>query len=200
MRKKIVTFDENGLAAAAAELMGRMVADAYMPDLIVGIATGGLRVAEMLPRPENCPVIGCTVRRATSSGKAQSRVFRGLVRRLPYVITNQLRRIEDTSRERSGRSAPVPSGDFQDALATIDSVVREPEPRRVVIVDDAVDSGGTLSLVQGALQHRLPTSVALRTAVLAVTRPHQSLLVQPDYHLYDMTLCRFPWSHDFHGA
>jgi hypoxanthine phosphoribosyltransferase len=65
---------------------------------------------------------------------------------------------------------------------------------RVLVVDDAVDSGVTLATVLQTLQSVCPPEVEVRTAVITVTI--EDPVVAPDYALYRGVLCRFPWSFD----
>ncbi len=65
---------------------------------------------------------------------------------------------------------------------------------RVVVIDDAVDSGATLHKVMTELQAVYPT-VTFKSAVLTVTSP--APIYRPDYTLFDnQTLIRTPWSID----
>jgi hypoxanthine phosphoribosyltransferase len=71
---------------------------------------------------------------------------------------------------------------------------RRVSPSRVMVVDDAVDSGVTLAAVLRTLRESCPPGTELRTAAITVTRP--SPAVEPDYALWRGVLCRFPWSFD----
>ena len=63
------------------------------------------------------------------------------------------------------------------------------------MVDDAVDSGYTLSHVLEAFKAVLPAGAEVRSAVITVTTDDP--LVMPDFYLYnDKTLVRFPWAMD----
>lgn len=65
---------------------------------------------------------------------------------------------------------------------------------RVIVIDDAVDSGATLHKVMTELQAVYPT-VTFKSAVLTVTSP--APIYRPDYTLFDnQTLIRTPWSID----
>ena len=69
-----------------------------------------------------------------------------------------------------------------------------PPSPRVLVVDDAVDSGVTLDTVFRSLRETAPPDTEVRAAVVTVTldRP----LIEPDFTLYRGVLCRFPWSFD----
>lgn len=65
---------------------------------------------------------------------------------------------------------------------------------KVLIVDDAIDTGATLKLVKDKILEKYPKTI-VRIAVITVTsnRP----LIDADYCIYhNRTLVRFPWSND----
>lgn len=65
---------------------------------------------------------------------------------------------------------------------------------RILIVDDAVDSGATLLRVAETLRSASPEA-QIASAVITVTTRNPA--IKPDYTLYnDRTLIRFPWSAD----
>jgi hypoxanthine phosphoribosyltransferase len=70
-------------------------------------------------------------------------------------------------------------------------------PSRVLVVDDAIDSGATMATVVEQLRDAVGDGGEVRTAVLTITT--RTAVFQPDFTLYRQTLCRFPWSHDFQG-
>ena len=68
---------------------------------------------------------------------------------------------------------------------------------RILIVDDAIDSGRTMKRVVDAIRS-VAADKKLAIAVITVTKPQP--LVRADYKLYDGgVLVRFPWSKDFKG-
>ncbi|MEQ8924216.1 MAG: phosphoribosyltransferase family protein, partial [Fulvivirga sp.] len=64
---------------------------------------------------------------------------------------------------------------------------------RVVIIDDAIDTGRTMQLASEYLL-KINPEVSLKKASLTIT--HRSVLVRPDYFLYERTILQFPWSLD----
>ncbi len=199
--KSVVTFDTQGLGAAMTALWGGVVEARGKPDVIVGIATGGVICAETLRDVAGVPILSCAMRRPGTEMKSRGLVP-GLLPRLPYVVTNSLRRVEDLLLEwRQGavREAKIPAASAQ-LISDIEAVAREVEAKRlshVLVVDDAVDSGTTLACVIAALKAALPGAPRITSAVVTQTRPTAALV--PDVTLYTETLCRFPWSFDFHG-
>lgn len=163
------------------------------PDVIVGIATGGVHVAAaMRDHFESDPAN--VVVRLSRPGTAVKQRLRGdlVLSRLPERAAYLLRWLEVAWRERMLRQRPPATTtmqpelgiEAQDALATA---------RRVLVIDDTVDSGRTLEAAVGAVRSYNP-ACEIRTAALASTwrRPP----ISPDYLLYPRALVRFHWSMD----
>jgi len=65
---------------------------------------------------------------------------------------------------------------------------------RILVTDDAVDSGVTLSTVLRHLRKISSFDADFRSAAITQTLEHP--IVTPDYLMFHGTLCRFPWSFD----
>ncbi|RBY84637.1 hypothetical protein DQ241_17690 [Blastococcus sp. TF02A-30] len=166
----------------------------FEPDLVVGIETGGARVAEAMVDGLGSPqLVGVRVQRPATKLKSRMSLGR-LFSRLPRGVVDLLRWAEVEMREATLRSqgSSVESG-ARALLATSALQDAATGARRVLIVDDTIDSGRTLSVVKRAVELAEPAA-EIRTAVLASTwrRPP----VQPDYCLYGRCLLRMPWSFD----
>lgn len=173
----------------------RRVEAQYAPDLLVGIRTGGLVVAEAMARAAVRPVtvLPLTSRRASTGTKARFGLLRTTATRLPRPVLDRLRVLEHRllTGRRKARVALQPF-DHHEA-ATIGAHIAAVAGSRVLVVDDAVDSGVTLATVLGLL--RETTGAAkIRSAVITVTLDDPR--VEPDFALYRGVLCRFPWSFD----
>ena len=197
--KPVVTLDEPILAEAVLKLWHDVITSTRRPDLVVGIATGGLICARYLQ--EEAVVMEVALRRAGTGAKQRSGVA-SLLRRLPYAITDRLRQVEDFHLERRSRAMPADSRfrltpQLRLDAARIGTVARQREFRSVLVLDDAVDSGTTLGCVVMALREELPEGVNVVSAVLTHTRPDPAF--RADFALYDGVLCRFPWSFDYRG-
>ena len=68
---------------------------------------------------------------------------------------------------------------------------------RILIADDAVDSGVTLATVLRLVDDVCPAGGEIRSA--AITQTLENPTARPDYLLFRGTLCRFPWSFDAAG-
>jgi len=192
---KIETLDACALKQASLRLYDIVVASNYIPTHIVAIATGGVFVAQPIVEQVGADAIyiEVSVQRPSTAGKSKLNIKRFL-KSLPYVVTDQLRRAEalwlSLRSEREKGSGELP----ESCRATLDAIARKPETR-VLVIDDAVDSGRTLASVLGALRPVPEAGGEVRSAVLTVTRKKPQ--VWPDFSLFDRVLCRFPWSYDF---
>jgi hypoxanthine phosphoribosyltransferase len=157
----------------------------FEPDLLVTIATGGDFVgANMF-----CNVTHLSLRcqRSGSTAKRKSSLFSFIVKHLPQRVNNVLRIIESKIlSSRKPRLADIRLTEHQHRVIT--------NAKRILVVDDAVDSGATLIAVLDAI-YKVAGNQTVRSAAITVTT--EKPLVMPDYFIYnDKTLIRFPWSAD----
>lgn len=182
---KVVTLTSDRFTDACARLQAQMVHEGFRPELVVGIATGGVRVAGLIFA--DVPHVDVVCRRPSTEGKRRAASLMRLVCACPLWVRNALRIAEARWLQ---RRAPSPV-DFSATEQTLFAVAMA---RTILVVDDAVDSGRTMRRVLDEL-HRVNAGAAVRTAVLTVTTDNP--LVTPDFKLYDdKTLLRFPWSMD----
>ncbi len=198
--KRVVTISEHDLPSVAQMLLDRMAANGFVPDAVVGIATGGALVVGSLPADSGVTKFTCTFQRPSTVTKQRVRVGRRVLKKMPYRFTNVLRLIEDRVGERSTPTVPLPSPGLEEALDIIGEAARKRGLRRIAVIDDAVDSGATLACVMTALRQRLSAEVTVRSGAITRTRSPAKTIVQPDYVLYENTLCRFHWSYDYQGT
>ncbi len=195
-RSTVISLDQAGFDAACAELFGT-VQQSFQPDLLIAIPTGGLWVAEAMARSVTRavpPILKLTCRRPSTQAKQGSRLFRTLLTRLPRPVLDRLRLLEHWLIARRGPPSterifdPAEHAALQSWFAT-----SGPAPR-ILVVDDAVDSGATLAAVLAELRRIAPETASLRSAAVTITTPQP--LVRPDFALFNRQLCRFPWSMD----
>lgn len=183
---KVITLHPSDLDSACHELAASL--QSFRPAIVVGILTGGgevgRRVASCLTDTSYYEI---SLQRPSTHTKHR---LAWLLRRLPLWIADTLRRYES---RRVARSAPASRhAALPAALAA--ALGSMPAPR-VLIVDDAVDSGMTLKAVIQAVKSAAPDA-DVRSAVLTVTTPHPA--VEPEYALWRReVLLRFPWSLDY---
>ena len=192
----VVSFDHAAFDEACAALMQLVMQDEE-PELLIGIRTGGLYVAESMAKAVgfSLPVLSLTCRRNSTAAKSRLGPVKKLIARLPRFLVDRLRIIEHKMMTKKPSRSRFDNFTFdQSELAILDDWLREAGPNpSIVVVDDAVDTGATLALVLDAVAHRAPGAI-IRSAVITVTtdRPWAT----PRYTLYRRQLCRFPWSLD----
>ena len=196
--RRVLTISEPALRIDAAKLAQR-VEGTFAPQVVVGVATGGAVVAKMMTFSEPTTYVEVRLQRPSSAVKERMAGSRRILRRLPYFISDRLRLLEDM-RLRTSRSN-VSSGRSERCveLREIRQLVEETGATRLLVVDDAVDSGETLDAIISTLERQLPSSIEVRSCAIVVTRDEGERLRSPDFVLYANALCRFPWSYDFHG-
>ncbi|MDE5871435.1 MAG: hypothetical protein K2H22_05815 [Muribaculaceae bacterium] len=118
-----------------------------------------------------------------------------LLKCLPRPILDAMRMAEATifaiGRKLKGNN-PTPDVIIPDGLKSILTSEKRPQ---ILVIDDAIDSGDTLSAIVETLKKMNPNAT-VSTAVMTVTtrRPR----IRADYTLYcNRTLIRFPWSNDY---
>jgi uncharacterized protein len=186
-------------ASACASLMQQVMAE-FRPDLLVGIRTGGYVVAEAMARatPSAIPVLPLTCRRAGTAAKSRFKLLPAVLAALPRPAVDCLRWLEHRLLSRRRRTqARVQHIDHAEAAVIGRHLAQGPASPRVLVVDDAVDSGVTLATVLRLLRETSPADTQFRSAVVTVTLDQP--LAEPDFALYRGVLCRFPWSFDATG-
>lgn len=170
---------------AHSQMLEEIVSRDYVPDLIIGIENGGARVAESMFEGITHKSVRC--RRPSSESKDRATRTMELIRSLPEWLRNFLRMTEAAllSLKRTNRLVPpveLPADLLKGA-------------KKILVVDDAVDSGTTLLAVLTALRYQ-PGEREIKSAVLTVTTNNP--VETADYSIYNnRTLLRFPWSKDY---
>ncbi len=180
-------------------LLAEQVKDSgFVPDCLVGIREGGALVCQLMSGawPE-AAVMELSVSRPGSDAR-KSHAF---LRHIPLCLADFLRRAESRRLALRLRRKAVPTRfspgfeiDQTLGLQTLGQKVCGSHPLRVLLVDDALDSGATLLCARRQIESCLP-SVELKTAVLTVTQSHP--LTEADFSLYQGILLRFPFSSDY---
>lgn len=195
-QRDVVTFDRQAFDEACAALM-QLVAQDGWPDALIGIRTGGVYVAEAMAKSIDfsVPVMSLTCRRPSTKTKSKFGAIKKIVSSLPRPVVDKLRVIEHAMLTKKPQKARPENYSFDlGELAILDDWLREAGPNpSIVVVDDAVDTGTTLSLVLDAVSHRAPGGL-IRSAVITVTTAKP--WATPRYTLFRRQLCRFPWSLD----
>jgi len=184
---KVVTLDNESLSAACVRLEEKSAE--FMPDLVLGIASGGEEVARRMFLSLPHAVVRC--RRPGSEKKDRSPFLFRLIRALPRTVRDWLRIAE--ARWLSARGGRPDSRRVECSAEDRKAIAGA---SRILVVDDAVDSGATLAAVVEMLGADGCNKKEVASAVLTVTTANPA--ARPDYTLYDnRTLLRFPWSKDY---
>ena len=167
------------LPSLAAKLGGQIRHAGFAPDIIVYIETGARLFAHEVAPVLGVPLAPLWVKR---TGHGVKRLLAPAITRLPVSIRDWLRRLEEGSgvHRVTQRRAYMPGT----TLVT---------GKRVLVLDDASDTGRTIKLARELMVERGAASDAVRTAVLAATTPAGRAAV--DFYVLDRN-CRMPWSTD----
>jgi hypoxanthine phosphoribosyltransferase len=191
----VVSFDRERFDAACAELLQR-ASMRGAPDVLIGIPTGGLWVAEAMARSVDgaIPVLPLTCRRPSTAAKRRARRLLAPLAHLPRGLRDWLRIMEHRLLTAKPQPPAQPYVFDESECARLGAwLARSGERPVLLVVDDAVDSGATLLRVIAELRRLAPAGAVIRSAVVAVTTA--TPLIEPDYVLRRQ-LCRFPWSLD----
>lgn len=174
-------MDDTSLRQACRLLEEKVRLSGGKPDAILSIRRGGEYVgAKMF---SGLPHFAVTLRRPGT--RVKSGRLKRVLRLMPRPLLDRLRILESwcLAQFRAARHD--------------DRRVKLPDLSGygcILIVDDAVDSGATLSAVSRAVRTRHPHARLLAAAVTVTT---VSPVAMPDYYIYNnLTLIRFPWSAD----
>lgn len=167
------------LPRICAQLAERIRSDGFAPSIILYVETAGWPITLHMKEHFPVPLHGV---RAERRGKRLKRSAAGLLRFLPRSVKHALRAAElrlNIHELFSGRSASME----QMELAT----------KRILVVDDAVDTGNTIREVVELLIGRGARRENIRIA--AITQTLSMPVARPDFVVYD-SICSFPWSPD----
>lgn len=182
---RVITLDKRAFEDTCRRLQQHVADSGFEPDLVLGIATGGVHVSRHIF--QNIPHSEILCQRPQTSRKLHHTIIMKTIHRMPRFVKDGLRMAESMWL----RNAKVP---IKKAIlsASAEDAIRN--ARRILIVDDAVDTGATLRTVLNAV-HDVNAGSIIRTCAITVTMPKPVL--SADFVLYNnSTLIRFPWSMD----
>lgn len=194
---RVKTLTQEGFHQAAADLLALVRKD-FQPDIYIGIRTGGYDLAKLMV-PEEATLLVTSCRRPGTAKKESMPLLKKVLKKLPYFLSNPLRVLEHIYLTQ--RKPPQPKKNFvpnvEEMAAVTEAVQKLSQPAKILIIDDAVDSGATFAAIAQAVRDAAGIEAEIKLAAITVTTEYP--LVQPDYKLFRHVLCRFPWSFDFHG-
>jgi len=194
---QVVTLSGAGLTTAVGSLADNIRPE-FIPTHFVSIASGGVEIGKSLRARIRPSAVSIKVRAERPSTGLKKRVpfLAYALRFLPYLITDRARLIESRVLQWRNelRRERVANPLSQATVRVLSRIPARPETR-VLVVDDAVDGGGTLAGILKGLDHVGEAGGLVRSAVIVITR--ENPIVWPDYYLMKDTIVRFPWSYDF---
>lgn len=171
----------------------RIVNPHFSPDVIVGIATGGEYVARAIARLSGLPLCIIKRQRVSTTKIKTHAIVAYMVRSMPDSVSGLLRIIEIRLRELlfliSGRALKAENV----VPVSIDSALLKKHDVKVLLLDDAIDSGSTLDDAVRYLKS-LNREVNIYSAALAQT--YRSPVFLADQVLYKNCIVRGPWALD----
>lgn len=185
---RIITIDQRSLEQHCVDLARQVTESGYRPDVIVAIASAGVVITAIMKRSECFDEADYCAVMCNRSFKGLKTKFSWIVRSMPKAITNLLRNAEHAIRLRSATLDGGRKVDFVD-----DAVLLIRTAEKILVIDDAIDSGGTADAVVCALR-RVNPNAETRIGVIAVTTEMPKVF--PTYCIYRSVLVRFPWSAD----
>lgn len=187
--KKVLTLTGADFDLACRRLADSVADSGFYPDVIIGIKTGGdvvgRKVARRFPQARYTAISAS--RGATASRNGGGRILA----HLPYFVTDLLRIAESWVRAMTDTGAGE-----RHIVMEFDPDCREVMNKngcKVLIIDDAIDSGATIRQARGILLGEFPRCTC-KSAVMTVTTSNPVEL--PEFRLFNNKLIRFPWSTD----
>lgn len=163
--------------------------------LVLGIKDGGVppaeRVFEVIKQTDNkvdLKFIKC--QRPSTSIKKKNEFRKTLIKTVfklsPVLILDLLRNLEHYLLTKKNIEVN------RDII--LEEVIDFKFYDKIIIVDDAVDSGVTLEKVNQYIENLVDKTTVVKSLAVVVT--NKQAVVTPDYYLYKDVLIRFPWSLD----
>ena len=183
---ELVTLEEQHFKTACRKLAEKVQHMQFRPDVIIGICTAGVYVAEEMAKSYPDARV-YSIRPLDNRPSSSRKWFSALFRMTPEWLLRKLRTFKVTVRSTKKHTL---SRKFE-----IPEEVKKLGKLNVLLVDDSVDGGSTLGSAAKRLTALNP-DITLFTATIAVTR--RCAICKPDVSLYRPgTLVRYPWSVDF---
>lgn len=181
MKFNVVTLNHEKFNKACIDLRNKVEQSGYTPDVIVAIPRAGKWMTDAAW--SDCDVSSVSlIRKPKGNLKRHIGLF---IKYLPLALRDRLRIWE--AKRLVKRNTHMHT-------TTIELPVLNHNIKRILLVDDAVDSGATLNAITDEFNCRYP-EIEVRSAVITITS--QDPILVPDYYLFNnLTLIRSPWSID----
>ena len=180
-RKKVIDVDLKELRKMSRDLAKTVQKSGFEPEHILYVERAGLLVGFEMAAFFQCGISGIVSQRSGSSAKSK---FKFILRLLPRFVTHFLRQLELKSNIHGIKKERRISCENE----------MPPRGKRILLVDDALDTGHSLVAVLDFLKTRGYSRKDIRVAVLTTTGATPAL--RADFSLLDQIVCAFPWSYD----
>ena len=196
---KVMTLSQQVLNNEALSLYKKIQADAFTPDIILGIATGGIYISQPIKEYFEANTwhgfyAEIKLSRHTTKMKKKTNI-KSILQKLPYPLLNLLRMFEVTLFENTKSKQYNPNKESRVDLAqNLQEKIKN--ATSLLLIDDAIDTGSTVLALKNVITSLNP-DIHIKVAVLTVTHKHP--FIEPDYTNYRRTLLRCPWAEDYKG-
>lgn|GEM_PF-306733 len=181
----------------ACQKLKAKVTDVYEPDLVIGVATGGAVVLEHMGFESDKKTV--IIKRQRPFTKVKRNIK--LEVWLPYFprwVNDIIRELELRFNEYCFNKNNRKLNDKKSELIILQGSVEDfVGAKRILMVDDSVDSGATLTECIDFVRSHLSPDAEIRTASINVT--FKNPVIPPTYTLYPRTIIRYPWASDVRG-
>lgn len=157
----------------------------YQPEMVIYIAKAGYLIGKTMSEVFEVPLIGIS---AVRKGNKLKAILGPVFSLVPNVFRNKLIEMELKSN--------VHKADTERHVEFISDLSHYPvgEIKKVMVVDDSIDTGYSLKAVRDAVQERFPRAV-IRTAGFNVWDKSKEVIVT-DFALFRNTIIKAPMSKD----
>ena len=193
---KVITLVDEKFSQSCL-LLSKKINQTYNPDLVIGILTGGgyvgRKIFNYLNDNKQKKYTEIKIQRKKNTAPKSKGLFKIILNYSPTFLLNWMRILESLYLEKKAqKNNPKRIGTIT-ISDEIDIFLKE-SPKKILIVDDAIDSGATLNLLKEYLNMHY-NNISIKIAVITVTTPHP--IIDADFYLYhNRVLVRFPWSND----
>lgn len=200
---KVKTILNNEFDDLCFDLANEIISDGYKPDIVIGIKNGGSIIAKNVLKYLN---ITCkpkyyelVVQHNCTKVFEKVHIDR-IFRLIPNPILNAIRICQIGIYEfLYNRFGYIRKYYVEQNLDKELQFYLHQGGRKILIIDDAIDSGHTMNNARGYVDwFSLPMpgheQNILKCAVATIT--YKNPIIKPNYSLYNRTILRFPWAFD----
>ncbi len=156
----------------------------YQYDCVIFVARGSYLIGKQLADLNDCPLLEISAKR--KGGKLKK-----IVQPLLQIIPTKLKKI---LREREFKSNVHENNYERNIIFNEDVWSRYKDSKKILVIDDSVDTGFTIKYVKEAVENFFQNS-EVKIAALNVFEKSKKV-VKTDFYVYSDTLLKGPWSSD----